>query len=774
MPSPTYGDNGLTQVTGPTGETRSYGYDSLGNQTSITYGDGSTTQYSYDATDNRLTQSTLASGNTIAYSYDSAGRIITQTATSGGTTSTTYTSDGAINTVQNSTGQIKYTYNVNGGLSDINDPNGSSIRYERDILGRVTKITEKATPTAIGAVTQYTYDAVGNLKTVIDPIGGITTMTYDAANRLTQRLLPNGITTSYTYNLVDQILSIVHKAADGNVLASLTYERAKGGEPTKITREDGSYTQITYDASLRVTQEAYYDSNSILTETITYTYDAAGKRTAKTDFQGNHAYNYGSGFRLNTVQDANETEQYTYDADGRLSQVNRDGSNISLSHDDYDRLTQVNNATTGQNVIYLYDAQGRRIGENDGTTQRRYLVDPSMGGGLDVQDLVTDGSGNLLANYIYAGSAPLMRLDANGNPVYYLTDGMGSVIGLANNAGQSVAKYSYDGFGNIRNSSGSDSAASILGGDFRFQGQWLESESGLYYMRARDYDTNTGRFISRDPVDLIDTEPESFDPYQFVYDNPYIFTDPTGAFTLSEINAAQKIEGILQQQGYNAVRKELINKAQGTVTDILMSTLNSLVSDLIPGSDFTKSFGQILDGIPEGGNTWERILTDQICSVILGSYRSAIRDLWIQPRVTNRGIPTADGYNCGGYTRNIVSRTISTLGQGGSGSQPDFLIKNGGPASQDPAQHPSSGFSKAFLIGDVKATWQTAANSKRKQKDAILRYAKWSNGHQLIPAALYVTLIGGSESDHEKIVKDGIKEGVYVYLLTLFPFIRKK
>jgi YD repeat-containing protein len=83
----TYGEDGLSQVTGPTGETRSYGYDALGNQTRITYGDGSTTQYAYSATDNRLSQTTLASGNTIDYVYDSAGRIVTQTASVGGTTS---------------------------------------------------------------------------------------------------------------------------------------------------------------------------------------------------------------------------------------------------------------------------------------------------------------------------------------------------------------------------------------------------------------------------------------------------------------------------------------------------------------------------------------------------------------------------------------------------------------------------------------------------------------------------------------------------------------
>jgi RHS repeat-associated protein len=662
---------------------------------------------------------------------------------------------------------------VNGGLSGIDDPNGSSIRYERDILGRVTKITEKATPTAIGAVTQYTYDPVGNLKTVIDPIGGITTMTYDAANRLTQRLLPNGITTSYTYNLVDQILSIVHKAVDGNVLASLTYERTKGGEPTKITREDGSYTQITYDASLRVTKEAYYESNSTLTETITYTYDAAGKRTAKTDFQGNHAYNYGSGFRLNTVQDANETDQYTYDADGRLSQVNRDGSNISLSHDDYDRLTQVNNVTTGQNVIYLYDAQGRRIGENDGTTQRRYLVDPSMGSGLDIQDLVTDGSGNLLANYIYAGSAPLMRLDANGNPVYYLTDGMGSVIGLANGAGQSVAKYSYDGFGNIRNSSGSDSAASILGGDFRFQGQWLESESGLYYMRARDYDAKTGQFISRDPVDLIQTEPESFDPYQFVYDNPYVLTDPTGMFTLSELTSANQIQRVLnaiETEFSNRAKQFLIDKAKGVTGEVVKSVIRSILpaDEIFLGVDILTRAGGSRNR-SNAGFDFERIIQDKVCDTILGSFQQYSRSLWLEPRVSSTGTPESDGFNCGD-PRRPDNDFYFALGRrtGIWTPRPDFIIKNGGPRTTDHAR--SSRFPKAYLIGDIKLTGNALYNKIGSgQWNAIMGYAKYGNNHQYTPIALFITFTTPKDFQRKRVERKAWEQGVSAAIVSIIP-----
>ena len=121
---------------------------------------------------------------------------------------------------------------------------------------------------------------------------------------------------------------------------------------------------------------------------------------------------------------------------------------------------------------------------------------------------------------------------------------MGSVIGLADGSGTSSGKFLYDAFGKILSQVGdADSAA---GGDFRFQGQWLESESGLYHFRARDYDPATGLFLSCDPVDIIETVPESFNPYQFVYNNPYIYSDPTGMISIVEIQSAFTIERILQ------------------------------------------------------------------------------------------------------------------------------------------------------------------------------------------------------------------------------------
>jgi YD repeat-containing protein len=65
-------------------------------------------------------------------------------------------------------------------------------------------------------------------------------MTYDLVNRLETKTLPNGVKTTYGYDDLDRITSIVYAKANGTVLASETYTRNLGGEPSKVLREDGS------------------------------------------------------------------------------------------------------------------------------------------------------------------------------------------------------------------------------------------------------------------------------------------------------------------------------------------------------------------------------------------------------------------------------------------------------------------------------------------------------------------------------------------------------
>jgi YD repeat-containing protein len=462
----TNGNNGVSSIASPTGAKINYEYDDKGNLTKLSYGTQVAKEYTYDA-DGQVKTITSASGEKITNAYDSKGNVTGQTVTNSAgtsTSSTVYDANGRVSSLTNATGTTAYLYDANGYVSQITSANGSIISYEHDNQGRVTQQTEKANVGSIGLTTKYSYDILGNLLTVTDSRNRVTTMTYDVVNRMATKTLPNGVRTVYGYDDLDRIINLTYSKADGTVLVSETYTRNAGGEPSKVLREDGSYTLYEYDAALRLSKEVVYNPAGGLVESIGYSYDLDGKRTRKVDAAGTHNYNYNANGQLATVgQDG-----YVYDADGRLQQFNRDGKAVVLSHDAVDHLTQI--SVNGVNTQYLYDAQGNRIAEVSGGNSKNYLVAPNLGNGLESTDLVTDGNGNVVSDYVYGGSGIIARLDANGDPIYYLTDSMGSVIGLVDGNGNRVSRIIYDGFGEVK--SGDDGTS--LGGDFRFQGQWLD------------------------------------------------------------------------------------------------------------------------------------------------------------------------------------------------------------------------------------------------------------------------------------------------------------
>jgi RHS repeat-associated protein len=111
--------------------------------------------------------------------------------------------------------------------------------------------------------------------------------------------------------------------------------------------------------------------------------------------------------------------------------------------------------------------------------------------------------------------------------------------------GNLVETFDYDAFGNVRSAGGEALPEVSFGGDSRFQGMWKDAGTGLYYVRARYYDAQTGRFLSRDPVEGQLEQPESFMPYVFANGNPYVFRDPRGEFTLSELSISPVVSAAI-------------------------------------------------------------------------------------------------------------------------------------------------------------------------------------------------------------------------------------
>jgi RHS repeat-associated protein len=657
------------------------------------------------------------------------------------------------------TGTTTYRYDeTTSALKGIDKPNGSGVEYGYDLMGRMKTLSEW---TGVGKpryTTTYDYDGFGNLKSVLDPAGGLTTMKYDVVNRLEERSLPNGVKTSYEYDDLDRAKKITHtNTVTNQVLSSVTYEREGIGEPTKITREDNTYVKLKYDESLRVEKESYYDANNTLIEEISYTYDGTGKRTSKRDRIGTENYNYKAGFQLDTISGVS-SENYDFDANGRLTLIQRDGQTIDLEHDGGDRLTSVENETTGKTTQYTYDGAGKRVRAIEGSEVRQFLVAPAMGSGLESSEAIGDASGNLVSNYIYAGGhTPFMMLDTNGNPVYYLTDAMGSVIGLSDTTGQEVAEFRYDAFGNSRGATGSAANAGSTKGDFRFQGQWLESESGIYYFRARDYDAQTGTFISRDPVNIIETEPESFNPYQFVYNNPYVYSDPEGLMAMSEINVSKLIQDILnniERQSVNEIKDRVLEKLGETVTGIVTRGMDKVMPYNLFETPLVDAFGS------RQGRYWdifEWMAVDAICR-IFGDV-SQIIHLQVS-FYDDTGKPADNGISC---SAGSDPDRIGEPYRYGSRSSLDYVFKQTAPTERK---------RDGLLSGDVKmsvsklfASYVTPGTQTTQWNNAK-RFAKKS---QYVPINLFVTWNGGKqdESDERRMIRESAQDGVIMFITSI-------
>lgn len=112
---------------------------------------------------------------------------------------------------------------------------------------------------------------------------------------------------------------------------------------------------------------------------------------------------------------------------------------------------------------------------------------------------------------------PLAMLRSSATS-YYHADGLGSVTSLSNAAGALAQSYTYDSFGKQTASSGS------LTNPFRYTARESDAETGLYYHRARYYDSTAGRFINEDPIGFLG----GGNFYAYVSNDPANHLDPTG------------------------------------------------------------------------------------------------------------------------------------------------------------------------------------------------------------------------------------------------------
>jgi RHS repeat-associated protein len=485
-----------TQTDGLNHTLVTYTYDVLSRQATSIDGMTRTTTYNHD-TANRLISSVNPLNQTTTYAYNSGGQLTGASYSDGLTASVSYSydPDGLILTMVDGTGTTTNVWDSLHRLVRQTDGAGHTVGYTYDLAGRLTSIAYPGgscttVPTSF-CVTRL-YDTAGRLASVQDWLSHTTTFVYDANSNMTGIAYPNGVLATATYNTADQLTNISDVSGASTVL-SFTY-----------TRDNNA--QVTGDSS------ASYGYNSLNQLTtgpgLGFVYDPAGRLTQTVNGPVTTNYSYDNADQLNsTAIVGGATTNYGFDAVGRRITV----GSTSLTWNQQNRLL-----TYGSGSSYTYNGVGLRVSKTVAGQTESFVWDT-----VDALPIVLqDGS----ISYVTGpGGLPLEQV--TGSTVYYYQhDQLGSTRALTDSAGAVVASYNYDAYGNLTSQTGS------VTNPFLFTGQYRDSESGMYHLRARYYDPGTGQFISRDPK-LSST----WAPYSYVADNPLNGTDASGLDPLSDL-----------------------------------------------------------------------------------------------------------------------------------------------------------------------------------------------------------------------------------------------
>ena len=272
-------------------------------------------------------------------------------------------------------------------------------------------------------------------------------------------------------------------------------------------------TSYTYDAADRLTGAC---GDAACVASLAYTYDPLGNRLTGVAPGGTTTYTYDAADELTSLSNpAGAETDYTYDAAGRQTAAGAD----SFAYDDANRLTSA--SVGGVSHTYTYAGDGRRLSASDDGTTTDFVWDLNFG----LPQLVTEtnSAGASLRDYTYGLGLTPLSLNSDSATAYLTTDALGSVLASSDADGAVQTATSYQPFGAILTVT--QASTDATDNPMAFTGQYLDP-TGLYHLRARQYDPTTGRFLTTDPLGPTGSGLGSL--YAYGSNSPLRFTDPSG------------------------------------------------------------------------------------------------------------------------------------------------------------------------------------------------------------------------------------------------------
>lgn len=441
----------------------------------------------------------------LSYAYDKAGRMIGVKEANREVSLAYVPEREFVESIETSTGsKVQFTYDAGLVTSIISSGEvQGTLEMEYNNSFQHTKIS-----TAAGAISFQYNSQSGQLEQAGDLL-----LTHDKDTLVMGQL--GNITETWK---LDDYGELARNEAELNLgaiatlvtLASVNYTRNMQGRITSLTRAVGDQTEsksFEYDALGRLTKsvsgtavaEYRYDLHGNRVETkmgsqvLKAVYDAEDKLL---EF-GNQLYAYSTKGDLETRTDKNtgEKTQFTFDLQTNL---------LGVSNKEF-------------NIEYVVDGLNQRIGKK----VNQKLAQAFLYHDLFLPAAELDGNNNIVSRFVYAtkGNVP-DYLVKNGRTFHIITDQLGSPqLVVDADSGEIVQQMDYDAWGNII----ADTNPGFQ--PFGFAGGLYDQHTKLTRFGYRDYDAETGRWISRDPILIAGG---STNLYAYCQNDPVNLKDPSG------------------------------------------------------------------------------------------------------------------------------------------------------------------------------------------------------------------------------------------------------
>ncbi len=511
----------LATMTYGNGDSVSYTYDAFDRQRTAAYNDGTTYHYDYSG-DNDLTRQYVTDGSgavteQYSYQYDSLGRLIHSRQSTGGGTLVQLTQhmyDNANRLTSQSwqfggdTFRQSYTYTGQNGDG-------------KQVDGTISAITTTI-PGQTNITSTYGYNTLRQLtsKTVKQGGTGVYTRSYtyaviaedDDCNRMGTRLASTG----YTF---------------GSSSRSFTYTYDDAGNIKSVMASDSAGMLYDYDGLGQLVKETPI---GLTMYAVTYAYDTAGNirsiTRGGTTFKSFGYTNPSWPDLLTSVTANGTTKDVLYEGQSQTSDLPSSGNPVTYYngrdyHFDWSKGRQLTEAVVGgQTVKYAYDMAGVRSSKQVGDTTYTYTT-------LSGKVMRQQWDGKTLEFVYDDGSQPFAMIYKHGSETelyYYLVNAQGDVAAILDSSGTMVASYNYGAWGSCTVYNSSDAAIGDLN-PLRYRGYYYDAETGFYYLQSRYYDPAICRFINADTFATTDANGFlSANMFAYCENNPIMRTDANG------------------------------------------------------------------------------------------------------------------------------------------------------------------------------------------------------------------------------------------------------